>query len=54
MGKVGLGRLRVVESPVTHGSPGGSEGEGPAVKQVSTAISVLGGLIDNLKTNTVI
>ena len=48
--KVRLGRLRVVESPVTHGSPGGSEGQRPAVKQVSTTVSVLRSLVDNLES----
>ena len=54
MGEVRLGRLRVVESSVTHGAPGGSEGQRAAVKQVSTAVSVLGGLVDNLDTNPAI
>lgn len=50
MGEVGLWRLRVVESPVAHSSPGGSEGERAAVKQVPTPVSVFSSLVDDLKT----
>ena len=50
MGEVGLGRLGVVEGAMTHSSPGGAEGERPAVKQVPTPVPVLGGLVHNLIT----
>ena len=48
MGEIGLGRLGVIEGAVTHSSPGGAEGEGPAVKQIPTPVPVLGSLVHNL------
>jgi len=47
--KVGFGTLWVVESPVSDGSTGWANSQAATIEEVTTAISVFGSLVYQLK-----